>query len=152
MRRPFSRLSQELKALRRPRLASSLVVVYRQHICLIEWYWEVFLGDNRCSSVESNDDLSLTPTRTPRNVLLHTLSYTVQWSSDETFGTGSGEAKVSAPYDYGLDPNTWMTYTIDGLTAAQPTYVRVMASNAVGFSEPAAAVPQGWSQHEVRRV
>lgn len=72
----------------------------------------------------------------------------MQWSSDETFGTGSGEAKVSALYDYGLDPNTWMTYAIEGVTAS--TYVRVMASNAVGFSEPAAAVPHGWSQHEVR--
>lgn len=78
-------------------------------------------------------------------------SYTVQWSSDQSFGSGSGEAKVSAPYDYGLDPDSWMTYTIDGVTHAEPTYVRVMASNAVGFSEPVAAVPHGWSQHEVRR-
>lgn len=73
----------------------------------------------------------------------------MQWSSDESFGSGSGEAKVSAPYDYGLDPNTWMTYTIDGFTVVEPIYVRVIASNTIGFSEPAAAVPQGWSQHEV---
>lgn len=73
----------------------------------------------------------------------------MQWSSDESFGSGSGEAQVSAPYDYGLDPKSWMTYTIDGATDAEATYVRVMASNAVGFSEPVAAMPQGWSQHEV---
>lgn len=73
----------------------------------------------------------------------------MQWSTDESFGSGSGEAKISAIYDDGLDPNSWMTYTIEGVTEGEPTYVRVMASNAVGFSEPAAAVPKGWSQHEV---
>lgn len=78
--------------------------------------------------------------------------YTVQWSSDESFGSGSGEAKISAPYDYSLYPNTWMTYTIEGVSESEPTYVRVIASNAVGFSEPAAAEPQGWSQHEVFKL
>lgn len=78
--------------------------------------------------------------------------YTVQWSSDESFGSGSGEAKISALYDYGQDQNTWMTYTIEGVSESEPTYVRVIASNAVGFSEPAAAVPQGWSQHEVYKL
>lgn len=73
----------------------------------------------------------------------------MQWSSDESFGSGSGEAKISAPYDDGVDPNSWLTYTIEGVSESERTYVRVMASNAVGFSEPAAAVPQGWSQHEV---
>ena len=92
-----------------------------------------------------------TSTSTPTRPL-HACSYTVQWSSDESFGSGSGEAKVSAPYDYGLDPDSWMTYTIDGVTADEPTYVRVMASNAVGFSEPVAAMPHGWSQHEVSRA
>lgn len=73
----------------------------------------------------------------------------MQWSSDESFGSGSGEAKISAISDDDADPNSWMTYTIEGVTEAEPTYVRVMASNAVGFSEPAAAVPKGWSQYEV---
>ena len=76
-------------------------------------------------------------------------SYTVQWSSDESFGSGSGEAKIPAPSNDGVDPNTWITYTIEGVTDSQATHVRVMASNAVGFSEPTAAVPHGWSQHEV---
>jgi len=76
-------------------------------------------------------------------------SYTVQWSSDGSFGSGSGEAKISAPTDFGLDPDPWMTYTIVGVTNSEATHVRVMASNVVGFSEPTDAVPHGWSQHEV---
>ena len=39
--------------------------------------------------------------------------------------------------------------TVAGLAELEPKYVRVIASNAVGFSEPAAAVPQGWSNYEV---
>lgn len=76
----------------------------------------------------------------------------MQWSSDESFGSGSGEAKISAPYDSGLDPNAWITYTIEGVSESEPTYVRVIASNVLGFSEPTAAVPQGWSQHEVYKL
>lgn len=78
------------------------------------------------------------------------LRYTVQWSSDDSFGSGSGEAKISATYDDRLEPSSWVTYTIEGVSESERTYVRVMASNAMGFSEPAAAVPRGWSQHEVR--
>lgn len=40
--------------------------------------------------------------------------YTVQWSSDESFGSGSGEAKVSAPTDDASNITEWITYTIEG--------------------------------------
>ena len=35
----------------------------------------------------------------------------MQWSSDESFGSGSGEAKVLAS---AVDSTEWMTYTIEG--------------------------------------
>lgn len=38
----------------------------------------------------------------------------MQWSSDESFGSGSGEAKVLAATDEGLNKTQWMTYTIEG--------------------------------------
>lgn len=35
----------------------------------------------------------------------------MQWHSDESFGSGSGEARVSAPVH---DATGWVTYTIEG--------------------------------------
>jgi Fibronectin type III domain len=66
--------------------------------------------------------------------------YTVQWSTDSSFGTTAGEATVSTPA---------VSYTIKSLTPATTYFVRVAASNAAGFSEPSAAAASGASEAQI---
>ena len=40
--------------------------------------------------------------------------YIIQWSSDDSFGSGSGESRLSAPSSNDLNGSQWMAYTIEG--------------------------------------
>lgn len=55
------------------------------------------------------------PSMAKSHLLFSTRRYIVQWSSDDSFGSGSGEAKVPAETgDDSSSVTTWMTHTIDG--------------------------------------
>lgn len=77
--------------------------------------------ENRPSSI------SLENVRSSR----HRIRYTVQWSSDESFGSGSGEAKVSVPAADNSSTTKWMTYTIEG-EACSAVYVQSVITSLYG--------------------
>ncbi len=66
--------------------------------------------------------------------------YTVQWSGDKAF-TSTSEI---------IAPTTSLSCVITGLTSGQQQYVRILARNSIGFSEPTNVVSR--SSHEVQRI
>ncbi|CAM9321423.1 unnamed protein product, partial [Phaeothamnion confervicola] len=80
--------------------------------------------------------------------------YIVQWSADSSFGAGSGDAPISAAAAAAavMNGTGWMGHFISGVQEGQTVFVRVVAQNAVGFSEPAEALPADFSGVQVQRV
>jgi hypothetical protein len=79
--------------------------------------------------------------------------YSVQWSTDMTFDGDSGLAFVDAHSTAADDSSAEnrLSFIIEGLQAGSPHYVRVLAYNRIGYSQPAIARPLG-TNDEIQAV
>ena len=67
--------------------------------------------------------------------------YSVQWSKDQVYDGDAGLNLVAAE---AIDAATWRySFLIEGLEEGVPQFVRMLASNRVGYSAPQRAVPLG---------